>query len=112
MEYKRQEIQEYFDDYIKENKEWWEEHYPNHWLDELHHNAFNQDYYIIYTEEAKRWLGDQVFEVIRYVKDYEEINFGELQTDLSEPCNIVNMYVYIIGEEIVADYINELEEVA
>ena len=34
-------------------------------------------------------------------------NFGEVYTDFSEPERIVNMYTYIIGEEIVSDWINE-----
>jgi len=112
MDYKKDEIKEYFDDYIKENKEWFEEDSPNDWKDDLHHNAFNTDYYIIGTYKATQWLEDQAFNVIGFIKEYEEFNFGEVLTDLSEPEKIVNMYVYIIGEEIVFDYLNELEEVA
>jgi hypothetical protein len=52
------------------------------------------------------------FDVINFIKDYEQDNFGEVYTDLSEPEKVVNMYAYIIGEEIIADYLNELEEVA
>ena len=36
-------------------------------------------------------------------------NFGEVYTDFSEPEKIVNMYTYIIGEEIVYDYMQEQE---
>ena len=52
------------------------------------------------------------FGVINFIKDYEQDNFGKIYTDFSEPEKVVNMYVYILGEEIVADYLNELEEVA
>lgn len=112
MDYKKEEIREYFNDYIKDNKEWLEENDPNVWKDDLHHYAFNEDYYIIGTYQAKQWLGDMAFDVINFVKDYEQFNFGEVYTDLSEPEKVVNMYTYIIGEEIVADYLKELEEVA
>ena len=112
MEYKRQEIQEYFDTYIKENKEWFEQNEPETWKDDLHHYVFNQDDYIIGTYQAKEWLGDMAFDVINFIKEYEQFNFGEVYTDFSDPEKVVNMYRYIIGEEIVADYINELEEVA
>ncbi len=37
------------------------------------------------------------------------MNFGEVMTDFASPEAIVNMYVYIIGEEVVYDYINQLE---
>jgi len=112
MDYKKEEIKEYFDDYIKENKEYLEEDSPNYWKDDLHHNAFNNDYYIIGTYQAKQWLGDMTFHVINFIKEYEQFNFGEVYTDLSDPEKVVNMYAYIIGEEIVNDYLNELEEVA
>ena len=47
MDYKKEEIKEYFNDYIEENKEYLEEN--KHWKDDLHHHAFNEDYYIIGT---------------------------------------------------------------
>ena len=111
MDYKKEEIKEYFNDYINENKEYLEDS-PNYWKDDLHHNAFNNDYYIIGTYQAKQWLGDMTFDVINFIKEYEQFNFGEVYTDLSDPEKIVNMYAYIIGEEIVSDYLNEIEEVA
>ena len=108
MDYKKDEIKEYFDDYINDqDKEWIEDN-----KDDLHYHAFNTDYYIIGTYKATQWLEDQAFNVIGFIKEYEEFNFGEVFTDLSEPEKIVNMYVYIIGEEIVFDYLNELEQVA
>ncbi len=108
MDYKKDEIKKYFDDYINDqDKEWIEDN-----KDDLHYHAFNTDYYIIGTYKATQWLEDQAFNVIGFIKEYEEFNFGEVFTDLSEPEKIVNMYTYIIGEEIVFDYLNELEEVA
>lgn len=65
---------------------------------DLHHELFNTDYYIIGTYEAKKWLGDQVFDVINIIKEYEQDNFGECNTDLSDPEKVVNMYAYIVGE--------------
>ena len=108
MEYKRQEIQEYFDDFINDQDSQWIEDNK----DDLHYHAFNTDYYIIGTYEAKEWLGDKVFDVIEHIREYEDFQFGEVNTDFSDPEKVVNMYAYIIGEEIVADYLNELEEVA
>ena len=105
MEYKREEIKEYFDDFIKDQgEEWIEEN-----IDDLHYHAFNTDYYIIGTYKAKEWLGDKVFDVIEHIKEYEQNIFGEVTTDLSEPEKVVNMYAYIIGEEIVWDYTSKRE---
>ena len=108
MNYKIEEIKEYFDDFINDqDAEWIEEN-----RDDLHYHAFNTDYYIIGTYQAKQWLGDMAFNVINHIKEYEQENFGEVSTDLSDPERVVNMYVYIIGEQIVWDYLSSIEEVA
>jgi hypothetical protein len=107
-DFKKAEIKEYFDDYINDqDKDWIEEN-----KEDLHHHAFNTDYYIIGTHKSALWLEDQVFNVIEVIKEYEESNFGEVNTDFSEPEKVVNMYTYIVGEEIVSNYLNELEKVA
>ena len=108
MKYKYQEIKEYFEDFINENEEQIKE--DNNFYEELHHECFNTDYYIIGTYQAKKWLGDEVFNIIDFIKEYENNNFGEVTTDFSDPEKIVNMYVYIIGEEIVYNYKEELEK--
>ena len=108
MDYKREEIKEYFDDFVNDqDAEWIEDN-----KDDLHHHVFNTDYYIIGTYQAKEWLGNKVFDVIEHIREYEDFHFGEVSTDFSDPEKVVNMYVYIIGEEIVHDYLQELEEVA
>lgn len=105
MNYKKQEIQEHFNDsIINYDKEWIENN-----QDDLHHEIFNTDYYIIGSYKATQWLGDQVFNIIDFIKEYEQSLFGKVYTDFSSPEAIVNMYVYIIGEEIVFDYMQEQE---
>ena len=108
MKYKYEEIKEYFKDFIKENEKQIKE--DNNFYEELHHECFNTDYYIIGTYKATKWLGEEVFNVIEYIKEYENNNFGEVTTDFSDPEKIVNMYVYIIGEKIVYNYKEELEK--
>tara|TARA_R100001163_G_C5013060_1_gene158312 strand:- start:471 stop:794 length:324 start_codon:yes stop_codon:yes gene_type:complete len=103
------EIKAFFNDRLQEMKK-----YDQDYLDvkirdgELHHEIFNTDYYIIGTYKAKQWLGADAFDAIAIIKDYEMDNFGEVYTDLSNPERVVNMVVYIIGEEIVADFVDSL----
>ena len=104
MNFKKEEIKEYFDDFIEDNEVSIND---NDFIEDLHHHCFNTDYYIIGTYKASQWLEDQVFNVINFIKDYEMDNFGEVTTDLSDPVKVVNMYAYIIGEEIVNDYKHE-----
>jgi hypothetical protein len=70
---------------------------------DLHNELFNTDYYIIGTYKAKQWLKDFTFEAIETINEYEKINFGECNTDLSDPEKVVNMYVYIVGEQVLGE---------
>ena len=104
--YKRAEIKKYLYERVKELKEYSKDEFKTLVRDnELHNEIFNTDYYMVYTGECEEWLGDHVFEVIRTVQEYEEFHFGEL-TDkevLTDPCKLVNMYVYIVGEELISE---------
>tara|TARA_Y100000593_G_scaffold42166_1_gene80781 strand:+ start:168 stop:464 length:297 start_codon:yes stop_codon:yes gene_type:complete len=95
-------------DRIKENIDY-DNDYLNNDLHDIHHDLFNSDYYIIGIYEATKWLKNEVFNVIEYIKEYENLHFGEVTTDFSSAESVVNMYVYIIGEEILQDVINEIK---
>ncbi len=101
MKYKIEEIREYLEDSI--------ENYDDDTIEqlikdnELHHEIFNTDYYIIGTYKAKNWLGNKALDIIGFIKDYEIDNFGEIFTDISNAEKVVNMYVYIIGEELITE---------
>lgn len=107
---KENELKKYFDDFMKESLEY-NPDFINENRDDLHHEAFNTDWYINGRGKAIKWLGEDVFYIIESIKCYEKDNFGEVTTDFSDPEKIVNMYTYIIGEYIVSDYLNQLETV-
>ena len=72
-------------------------------VSDLHHYLLNQDYFIIGTYKAKKWLGSEVFDAIETIREYEQSNFGEVSTDFSNPEKVANMYAYILGEEILSE---------
>lgn len=72
-------------------------------ISDLHHYLLNEDYFIIGTWRAEEWLKKDncsVFEAIEIIKEYEQSNFGQVSTDLSNFENVANMLAYILGEEI------------
>lgn len=70
-------------------------------VSEIHNEVFNTDYFIIGSRDAEQYLQEfGVFEAIHIVKRYELINYGECITDLSDPEKLVNMLVYVQGEEL------------
>lgn len=101
--YKKEEIKEHFDDFLEDcDEEWIEEN-----IDDIHHHAFNTDYFIIGTYQAKQWCGDEVFNIIEIIREYEDFHFGEVTTGFSDPERVVNMYAYIVGEEVVSEWLSE-----
>lgn len=105
MNYKLAELTEHFADFISEQDSEW---IRDNW-DDLHHHAFNTDYYIIGRYQAKQWLGDEASNIVEFIKEYQQDNFGEVFTNFSEPEQVVNMYAYILGEQIVYDWQDKQE---
>lgn len=73
---------------------------------DLHNSLFNEDYYIIGYYEAEKWLEGEnrsTWDAIRTIQKYEKEQFGEIYTDLSDSEKVVNMFVYIKGEELLAE---------
>ena len=77
---------------------------------DLHNDIFNTDYYIIGRYQAKKWLDSDAFDCIGEIQEYENFNFGEVTTDFSEPERVVNMYVYIVGYNIIEECFKEVCE--
>jgi len=78
---------------------------------DLHHEVFNTDYYIIGTYKAKEALREyDVIEALEKVWKYEKDNFGEIYTDLSDPEQLINMLWFIIGEEVLYEMMENINE--
>ena len=80
---------------------------PNYFLDQ---GTLLGPQYIIGTYKATQWLGEETFNIINFIKEYENDNFGKVNTDFSDAEKVVNMYTYIIGEEIVQKYVEDMEK--
>ena len=75
------------------------------YYEDLHHYAFNEDYYIIGTYKAQKALEQYgTFNAIEKIQTYEQDNFGEVLTDLGNPEAVANMLWYIVGYEALNDY--------
>ena len=77
-------------------------------IDDLHHRLFNEDYYIIGYYQADQWLKQHdlsAFDAIDFVQEYERNNFGETYTKINAEA-IVNMLVYIVGEQVLWECLN------
>lgn len=78
---------------------------------DFHSEAFNSDCYEYYTNAAIKKLEELgIFDAIQAVKEYEQDNFGIVNTDFSNPCAILNMLWYVVGEEELCSMFLECEE--
>ena len=81
------------------------------YLCDLHNEVFNMDCEYTDDEEAKEMLNAYgVFEAVGYIKDYEQGNFGEVNTDFSNPRKVANMLWYIVGEEALQELMEDSAE--
>ena len=77
--------------------------YSGYYCD-LHDHVFNEDYHYCYTSEAEDDLNAiGVFNAISVIVKYETEEFGVVNTDFTNPCNVANMLYYIVGEEVMQD---------
>lgn len=76
------------------------------YIEDLHHEVFNTDYYIIGCYEAEEALKNSdygIFGAIDKIQEYEKNQFGEVNTDLSSSEAVANMLYYIVGEETLSE---------
>lgn len=66
---------------------------------DLHHALYNEPQHFIYYATAKEATAElDVWECIGAVQKYEQIQFGEVYTPLSDACRVANMVIYILGD--------------
>lgn len=77
--------------------------------EDLHHELFNSDYYLIGYYKCEQWLKKHsvsAFGGIAFVQDYERENFGDDALKIYDNAEkLVNMIVYILSESIVPQYL-------
>ena len=86
-------------------------------IEDAHHIAFNQDYYIIGYHQARQWLkshGVDAWDAIAYVIEQEIIHYGEIniKPEDSNEETMVNLLVCFAGYDIdFEELLTETEEV-
>ena len=73
------------------------------YIEDLHHYLFNQDYFIIGTYKASKFIGEDLGEILRVCIDFEKdmgIFDESFYMTILEPEKVVNKLAYVIGYEI------------
>lgn len=77
---------------------------------ELHQMLFNSDEGFIYYSDAKEALSIfDLFKVINLIQDYQALHFGEINLKI-DPCTVANMFFYILGEALLFEAENKLND--
>ena len=84
----------------------------DNYSEDLHHYLINEDYFIIGTHKAEQWLGEDTWQAIKLVQEYEDEMFGERHCDISCAEALANMVAYILGEELLhdCDWLNDCRQ--
>ena len=68
---------------------------------DLHSYLYNEPQHYIYYADAKEAVAElDTWECVGAVQKYEQAQFGEVYTPLSDACRVANMVVYIMGYEL------------
>ena len=93
--------------YAKEEIKYWKQHQEleDYESADVHHNLFNDDYWIIGYHQCSEWLKKHnvgEFESIKYILEMEQLHYGEthLSTDDINSEKVVNLLIYFVGLEI------------
>lgn len=77
-------------------------------FEEVLNDLFNSDYYIIGYRKAEEALEDYgVFNALEEVQQFDVENFGEWNTDYTDPEKVANTLEYIHASEYMQDMLNE-----
>ena len=129
LNYRREEIKEYFKNWIIENgsnnpeiikflKEYKvvsihdENSIWDHVYDMVHEKAFQEPLIIRNHNAAKAFLGAEADAVRRFVLEWEKERYGDLgdgsiETDILDDVALVNRYFFIHGEDIVEEWMED-----
>lgn len=76
-------------------------------FDDVFNDLFNSDYYIIGYKEAENALKEYgIFKALDEVQQFDVENFGEWNTDYTDPEKIANVLEYIHASEYMQDMLN------
>lgn len=76
-------------------------------FEDVFNNLFNSDYYIIGYREAEDALKEYgIFKALEEVQEFDVENFGEWDTDYTDPEKVANMLEYIHASEYMQDMLN------
>ena len=77
---------------------------------DLHQTLFGEPQHYIYYASAKEATAElDVWECIGAVQKYEQDQFGEVYTPLSDACRVANMVVHILGYELMQSIYGDTE---
>ena len=137
MDYKRKQIEDYFLEWVidqgsKNNKtiinflkEYRDISIKNledsRWMDyfeSIHTQCFEEGYSILEKpEDVVTFLGDKTSEIKEFVENWEKERWGDadeknIASDLNDPITLINRYVFIIGEDIVEEWMKDPNKIS
>lgn len=78
-------------------------------FEDVFNDLFNSDYYIIGYREAEDALKEYgIFKALEEVQEFDVENFGEWDTDYTDPEKVANMLEYIHASEYMQDMLNRV----
>jgi len=70
--------------------------------EELHYYMYNEDYFIIYHYDGKKFINNEFFNMLALMLDYDDIIEEELfkKSNLNES-SFSNLFAYVVGNQLI-----------
>jgi len=67
---------------------------------ELHYYMYNEDYFIIYHYDGKKFINNRFFNMIEFMLDYDDIEEELFKKSNLNESSFCNLFAYVVGYQL------------
>jgi len=68
---------------------------------ELHHYMYNEDYFIIYYYDGKKFINNEFFNMLELMLDYDDIEEELFKKNNLNESSFSNLFAYVVGNQLI-----------
>jgi len=68
---------------------------------ELHYYMYNEDYFIIYYYDGKKFINNEFFNMLELMLDYDDIEEELFKKSNLNESSFCNLFAYVVGNQLV-----------
>ena len=69
--------------------------------EELHYYMYNEDYFIIYHYDGKKFINNEFFDMMELMLDYDDIEEELFKKSNLNESSFSNLFAYVVGNQLI-----------